>query len=276
MAVDVLVDYFPEHFSGVDVHARSTRLTVIGVSCLVSVLMFWGTWVLSLPISAFRKLRTKEKVFWAATVVRALYGVWTIIFAVWYLLFDDNLHIDIALETDVSSYLLSYVNLGFFVFELSCLLLSNAAFLTFDFALFLHHFLGFWMFFFIVFYNVGHYVGIVGAMLEMTTPFTCACWLLLKAGKGNSIVWKINQLILIHLFHCRQMFGFFWFYQLFKHWNSIMTHIPVLLLIDVLVGLVAVTFYLTPYWTWRKTVQLYDQKDWNHPDAIQNKNKKAD
>ena len=266
----MLVDYFPEHFDGVDVTASGTRLTVIGVSCLICVLTFWVTWMLSLPVSAFRNLRPKEKVFWSATVVRALYGVWTIIFAVWYLLFDDNLHLDIALETDVSSHLLSYVNLGFFIFEVSCLLLSNAVFRMFDLALFLHHFLTFWMFFFIVFYNVGHYVGVVGAMLEMTTPFTCVCWLLLKAGKGNTKVWRINQLIMIHLFHCRQMFGVFWLYQLFKHWNSIMTHFPVLLLVDVLLGLAAVTLYLTPYWTYKKTVQLYDQRDWNHADAVSN------
>jgi hypothetical protein len=57
----------------------------------------------------------------------------------------------------------------------------------------------------------------------------------------------------------------FWWWQTFKHWNSIVTHFPLVLIVDVYIGLVATTLFLTPYWTMKKTEQYFKRADWNHP-----------
>ncbi|KAJ1150225.1 hypothetical protein NDU88_003020 [Pleurodeles waltl] len=42
-------------------------------------------------------------------------------------------------------------------------------------------------------------------LLEMSTPFTCVSWMLLKVGWSQSLIWKANQWIMIHMFHCRMI-----------------------------------------------------------------------
>ena len=57
----------------------------------------------------------------------------------------------------------------------------------------------------------------------------------------------------------------FWWWQTYKHWDSIINHLPLVLILDVYVGLIATTFVLTPYWTIKKTEQYFNRQDWNHP-----------
>ena len=261
---DILLDLFPS-FKDTDPDATHLKIGVTSASCLVSLVIFITTYISSRPLREFQRLSPSQKVFWSATVVRGLFGFWSILFGVWYLLFDDNLHIDIIQEYDFTSHFICYINLGFFIFEFSCLVLSNLWFRHFDKALFTHHLLGLGMFFCVVYYDIAHYVGIVGALLEMTTPFSCICWLLLKLKKQNTKLWSINQLVLIHLFHCRSMMEAFWWWQTYKHWDSIINHLPLVLILDVYVGLIATTFVLTPYWTIKKTEQYFNRQDWNHP-----------
>ena len=101
-----------------------------------------------------------------------------------------------------------------------------------------------------------------GILLEMTTPFSCLCWMLLKCELAHLPIWKLNQLVLVHLFHCRTTVEAYGYYMFFKHWTYVAEEMP----LSVLLLTTTLNFsLLTPYWTYKKTNQLFKPVDWNHP-----------
>lgn len=134
---------------------------------------------------------------------------------------------------------------------------------TFSKELHMHHFFAFNGFFLAIFYNRGFYYGAKAFVLEASTPFSCVCWCLLKLKLEKSIVWKLNQCILIHIFHLRSAYEMWWWYDIIMDWQHIKETMPILYTANMIMGLTIVSFWLTPYWTYKKTVQLFFPVDWN-------------
>ena len=80
---------------------------------------------------------------------------------------------------------------------------------------------------------------------------------------GKTLLWKANQLLLIHVFHLRSVFECVMIYEVYLNWIHCV-NMPVLLFITQIGGLFVVTFILTPYWTYKKTAQLFDPVDWSN------------
>lgn len=94
----------------------------------------------------------------------------------------------------------------------------------------------------------------------------------MKSGMANSLAWKINQLILIHVFHTRILIEWRMLYDYYMLWNDF-NGISIYWKVNTLMGLTSLCFFLTPYWTYRKTEQLFFKKDWNS-DASKGEEKK--
>ena len=152
---------------------------------------------------------------------------------------------------------------GFFLFEELTLIYFDIRFGTFSKELHMHHFFAFNGFFLVTLYNRGHYYGAKAFVLEASTPFSCVCWCLLKLKLENTKVWKINQAILIHVFHLRSVYEMWWWYDIYNDWEHIKANLPILYTINMLLGLSIVSLWLTPYWTYKKTVQFFNPVDWN-------------
>lgn len=72
---------------------------------------------------------------------------------------------------------------GFFVFENVVLHGSNLAFRSFDAPLAAHHAFALAGFSGTALYgDMGHFLATISLLLEMSTPFTCISWILLKVG----------------------------------------------------------------------------------------------
>ena len=201
---DPVVYFFPS-VADWDMRTLETKLTVIGTTFATSLVIFIISYIASYQfVTTFQShLRTKEKVFWCLAFVRAIFGFIASFFGLWYLAFDDTLQRDVVNGHSQSSFLAVYICVGFFIFECLALFTSNAIFRTFDPFLSLHHTLSLIGFSVAAYYGNTHFFAVVGMLLEMTTPFTCFCWMLLKANMANLMIWQLNQLILVHLFHCR-------------------------------------------------------------------------
>ncbi|CAF1319356.1 unnamed protein product [Adineta steineri] len=122
-------------------------------------------------------------------------------------------------------------------------------------------------------YNLGHYYAIKGFILEASTPFSCVCWCLLKLKLEHTKVWKINQWILIYVFHWRTVHEFCWWYDIYNDWSNIKANLPLIYTVMMMTGLALVSLWLTPYWTYKKTVQFFNPVDWNveHADGKKKK-----
>ncbi len=265
-AMDPLVHLFPE-LRGVEVHSLAVKVQVMALTFLATSIIFALSYIASFRFTVFKyHLRTKEKIFWCLAFVRAVWGFIAAFFGFWYLAIDNTLHIDVVHGNSESTFLVVYVCVGFFAFECLALFTSNFLFGNFDSFLTAHHLLSLTGYSIVAYYGKAHFFAVVGMLLEMTTPFTCLCWMLLKAKLSHHWIWKANQILLVHLFHCRTTVEGYFFFKSYYHWENIGANMPTAIMIMLYTQLTAQFFVLTPYWSYKKMMQLFNPVDWNHPD----------
>ncbi|XP_016074637.1 PREDICTED: protein CLN8 [Miniopterus natalensis] len=212
----------------------------------------------------YRSLVAKEKVFWNLAATRAVFGVQSTAAGLWTLLVDPVLQADKAHAQQSWSWFHIATATGFFFFENTALHLSNVLFRTFDPFLVLHHLFAFLGFLGLVFnLQAGHYLGMTTLLLEMSTPFTCVSWMLLKVGWSDSLFWKVNQWLMIHMFHCRMVLTYHMWWVCIQHWDGLLHSLYPPHLALFLFGMSLLTLVLNPYWTHKKTQQLLNPVDWN-------------
>ena len=138
--------------------------------------------------ATYRSLVAKEKVFWNLAATRAVFGAQGTAAGLWALLGDPVLHADKARAQQGWSWFHIATATGFFFFENAALHLSNVRFRTFDPFLALHHLFAFLGFLgLLVNLQAGHYLAMATLLLEMSTPFTCVSWMLLKVSVRHTL-----------------------------------------------------------------------------------------
>ena len=262
MVVDPLLYLFPS-LSEVDVDSPRIRLAVIFATFAFFSAVFLAAYLLSCNLYTFKyALTKKEKVFWCLSFVRGVFGLTSTALGAWYLFVDDTLQRDVLNSHTVTSELSVSYAVGFFVFECLALYASNIVFRTFDSFLFTHHTLSLAVYVIGLYYQKGHFFATIGLILEMSTPFSCLCWVLIKCKLANTRLWKANQFLLVHLFHGRSFVEAYCLYLSLRQYR-LMMQAPIAVLFALYVPLTIQLFILTPYWTWKKTQQLLKPVDWN-------------
>ncbi|XP_020930294.1 protein CLN8 isoform X2 [Sus scrofa] len=214
--------------------------------------------------ATYRSLVAREKVFWNLAATRAVFGVQSTAAGLWALLLDPVLQADKALGQQNWCWFHITTATGFFFFENVLVHLSNVLFCTFDWFLATHHFFAFLGFLgSVVNLQAGHYLAMITLLLEMSTPFTCASWMLLKAGHSDSLLWRLNQWVMVHLFHCRMVLTYHMWWVCLGHWDLLARSLFLPHLALFVVGLALLTLIINPYWTHKKTHQLLNPTDWN-------------
>ncbi|XP_069320714.1 protein CLN8 [Eulemur rufifrons] len=220
--------------------------------------------------ATYRALAAREKVFWDLAATRAVFGVQSTAAGLWALLGDPVLQADKAHGQQNWCWFHVTTATGFFFFENAAVHLSNLSFRTFDWFLAVHHLFAFLGFLgCLVNLRAGHYLAMTTLLLEMSTPFTCASWMLLKAGWADSLLWRLNQWLMIHMFHCRMVLTYHMWWVCFWYWDGLASSLYPPHFALFLLGLALLTLILNPYWTHKKTQQLLNPVDWNfaQPDA---------
>ncbi|XP_003479442.2 protein CLN8 [Cavia porcellus] len=226
--------------------------------------------------ATYRSLVAREKVFWDLAATRAIFGVQSMAAGLWALLGDPVLQADKALGQQNWCWFHVTTATGFFFFENVAVYLSGLFFRTLDLFLVVHHLFAFLGFLgLVVNLRAGHYLAMTTLLLEMSTPFTCVSWMLLKAGWSETLLWKANQWLMIHMFHCRMVLTYHMWWVCFWHWDRLVSSLYLPHFTLFLVGLALLTLLLNPYWTHKKTQQLLTPVDWNFAQP-ETKNNRAD
>ncbi|XP_067223529.1 protein CLN8 [Chanodichthys erythropterus] len=253
------------HNFSMDYYSRDIQLKIISLSFIFYTFIFLLSHILSnLLFRTYRSLSAKEKVFWDLTVTRAVFGIQSMMAGLRALMEDSAVFSDKILGQEDWSWFNLLSATGFFLFENLALHASNVVFWSFDLPLAMHHFFALAGFTGAVVWNwQGHFLPMVTLLLEMSTPFTCISWMLLKAGWAKTLFWKANQWIMIHMFHCRMVLSYYMWWVCWSHWEEMNTHIPLFQRLLFFIGLFLLTFFLNPIWTHKKTLQLLNPVDWN-------------
>ncbi|KAI1895820.1 hypothetical protein AGOR_G00110700 [Albula goreensis] len=212
----------------------------------------------------YRSLQAKEKVFWDLAVTRAMFGVQSTIAGMRALTEDSALFADKVAGQEDWSWFNVLTATGFFLFENVALHVSSVVFRSFDLPLAVHHFFALSGFAgAVVWDSLGHFLPMVTLLLEMSTPFTCISWMLLKAGWTRSLFWKANQWVMIHMFHCRMVLTYYMWWVSWCNWDALNAHVALPQRILFFTGLALLTILINPIWTHKKTMQLLNPVDWN-------------
>lgn len=169
-------DPSPDYFSWV------LRLQIISLGFAFYTAIFLLSHLVSTALSqTYHSLLAKEKVFWNLAVTRAVFGLQGTVAGLRALTEDSDLSRDRIRGQEDWSWFTVLIATGFFLFENVVLHLSSVVFRSFDLALATHHFFALSGFTgAVVWDSLGHYLPMVTLLLEMSTPFTCISWMLLK------------------------------------------------------------------------------------------------
>ncbi|XP_074847294.1 protein CLN8 [Carettochelys insculpta] len=245
------------------------RLTLLAAGFFMYLGIFLlAHWLSSWMSATYCALSAKEKVFWNMTITRGVFGIQSWIAGLWALLIDPVFQADVVHSQQNWSWFHCLIAGGFFLLENVAVLLSNIVFRTFDVFLIVHHLFALCGFVGLV-TNIksGHYLPLMGLLLEMSTPSTCISWVLLKIGWSNTLFWKANQWLMIHLFHCRMVVTYHIWWVCISNWYDVLENMGLAYFTVFFMALCSLTFILNPYWTYKKTQQLLSPIDWNFSNA---------
>ncbi|XP_054894987.1 protein CLN8 [Poeciliopsis prolifica] len=241
------------------------RLQLISLGFGFYTAVFLLSHLLSLALCyTYNALPAKEKVFWNLAATRAAFGIQSSVAGLRALTEESALSKDKVIGQEDWSWFHVLTATGFFVFENVALHSSSVVFRSFDLPLATHHFFALSGFAgAVVFDSQGHFLAMVTLLLEMSTPFTCISWMLLKAGWARTMFWRANQWVMIHMFHCRMVLTYYMWWVTLTHWEGINTHVALFQRLIFFSGLALLTFIINPIWTHKKTMQLLNPVDWN-------------
>ncbi|KAM9354704.1 protein CLN8 [Pholidichthys leucotaenia] len=241
------------------------RLQLIGLGFSFYTAVFLLSHLLSAALCrTYNSLLAKEKVFWNLAATRAVFGVQSTVAGLRALTEDSVLTRDKVKGQEDWSWFNVLTATGFFFFENAAFHASSLVFWSFDIPLATHHlfalagYVGA-----VVWDTIGHFLPMVTLLLEMSTPFTCISWMLLKAGWACTLFWRANQWVMIHMFHCRMVLTYYMWYVSVNYWRELFSHVALPQLMLFFTGLALLTFVINPIWTHKKTMQLLSPVDWN-------------
>lgn len=255
----------PLHKSITEYLSWEYRLHFIAAGFGFYTVVFLLSHILSVVLCrTYNSLLAKEKVFWNLAATRGAFGLQSIVAGLRTLTEDSMLYRDRINGQEDWSWFHVLTATGFFVFENVALHTSSVVFRSFDLPLSTHHFFALAGYAAAVVWDTtGHFLPMVTLLMEMSTPFTCISWMLLKAGYAHTLFWKANQWVMIHMFHCRMVLSYYMWYFCCTHWREMNARISLPQRLLFFIGLVLLTFVLNPIWTHKKTMQLLNPIDWN-------------
>ncbi|XP_073531474.1 protein CLN8-like [Phyllobates terribilis] len=241
-----------------DYSSWNTRLTLIAAGFLFYVGIFAFIHIASIVLFAtYRSLSAREKVRWNTVTTRASFGLLCYVAGLNALFIDPVLAADKITGQQGWAAFIILIATGFFLYENVALFIYNSVFRIFEISSAAHHITAFiGCFGAAICSTAGHYLPIAALLLEMATPFTCTSWILIKAGYLQTFIWKMDQWIVVHLFHCRMFLTYHLWWVSLNNYDRLVKSTTVLYVAFFFFSLILLTFMLNPYWTYMKTKQL--------------------
>ncbi|CAM4531315.1 unnamed protein product [Lepidochelys olivacea] len=237
----------------------------LGLFLLAHLLSSWFS-------ASYRTLSGKEKAFWNMSITSGLFAVQSCGAGLWALFIDPVFQIDQVHSEQKWSWFHCLIAAGFFLHENVVIHVSNIVFRMFDVFSVVHNLFAFGGLLGVI-TNIksGHYLPLMGLLLEMSAPSTCISNVLLKIGCANTLFWKANQWVNIHMFHCRMVLIYHMWWVCISHWNDVVENLGLPYFVVFFMGLSTLTLILNPYWTYRSTQWLFGLVDRNFQNtAVEN------
>ncbi|KAM9154691.1 protein CLN8-like isoform 1-T2 [Pangshura tecta] len=229
-------------------------------------------WLSSWISANYRALSAKQKIFWNMDITRGLFAVQSCGAGLWALLIDPVFQADQVYAQQKWSWFHCLIAAGYFLFENVVVHVSVIVFRIFDVFEVVHHLFAFCgLLGLIINIKSGHYLPLMGLLLEMNNPSYCISCILARIGCAHTLFWKANQWVYIHLLHCRMVLIYHMWWVCISHWNDVVENLGLPYFIVFFMGLSTLTLILNPYWIYKSTQRLFGPIDRKFPNtAVKN------
>jgi hypothetical protein len=188
--------------------------STIAITIVAYTLLFITASIVPFFLERFRALDDKDKLLLSTKITKFFYNTIPAFIGLWYLLVDDTLKDDIINGTTKTAYVAIYMHVGFNLLDTVLMAVGKLLYGNrFSAGLFIHHFVVFILYSVVTFYNgKGQYFSMIGFINEIVGPFANVNWMLAKINLTHLSIWKVNQRIVVYLWHFRTMLEFYFFY----------------------------------------------------------------
>ena len=156
---------------------------------------------------------------------------------------------DPILGTNVFAEEFMKIVLGFFILEFTMYYLVAWMYNRRDTSLLVHHYLGLIAYSIYLYTGKGYYFGIVLFAQEFSAPWTGVSWILAKKNKSHTVIWLVNQWILVAVWVVfRVADDYLLIYSYYANLPRSYTHLPLVSQIILFIGVGTMAFWLNPYW----------------------------
>ncbi|XP_074845019.1 protein CLN8-like [Carettochelys insculpta] len=218
--------------------------------------------------ASYHTLSAKQKVFWNMDITRGLFAVQSCGAGLWALLVDPVFQADQVFSQQKWSWFHCLIAAGYFLLENVVTYLSKILFGVFNVSEAIHHLFAFGgLLGLMTNIKSGHYLPLMGLLLEMNNPsYTISC-ILSRMGYDNTLLWKVNQWVCIHMLHCRMVLIYHMWWVYISNWNNVVENLGLVYFIVFFMGLSTLTLILNPYWIYKSTHRLFSPVDGKLPNT---------
>lgn len=247
----------------------SVRLKLLAAGFFIYLgVSFLAHWLSSWISASYPALSTKNKIDWNMAIARGVFGVQCSIAGFWALLIDPVFQADKVYSQQNWSCFHCLVASGCMLLDDVYLLVSNIVFRKCSVTVLLHHlFASGALLGLIINIKSGHYLILIGLLLEMITPLNCLSTLLKMTGNANTLLGKVNRWVNLHIQHCRVVLTYHMWWVCISNWNDVVENLGLPYFIVFFMGLSILTFIINPYWIYTSTPWLFGPIDTNSPNT---------
>ncbi len=201
-------------------------------------------------------LSSKEKLLWNQFFVKTVYTTFGVFGGIYVRCFDNVGPYSLTSKSGFS-YMLVLGHLAFFIFEFGLQIYYDVRNKSIRKDTQVHHILSLFGYLMCAYYDLSHSFFCTCFLLEMIVPLQCVCWVLKKAEKEYSFLWRAISLLYIHLFHIRSVLEFIIVYELLWYFEEGIKA-PLILAYQI-AGSIVFTLILTPTWIYSDSKRYFSQ-----------------
>ena len=226
------------------------------LSFMFFALLFIVVNLLTLLITAYKRLTLDMEILWTQTIVHFIFAGITAPLSLWFI-FEGTLKADIVNSTISESVILICITVGFMAYEITSLLAANCLLRYFNQSLLFQDLITLTGSCLLLYYDQAHFFGLIAIAVEGVSVFKSITWMLKHLGLSRTWLGRLFQHTAIHLCHYCPLLGVYCLVLSYEQVDALFEDMPTPILLVLYTGLLTELFLIAPYWSAKLMEELY-------------------
>ncbi len=212
-------------------------------------LLYIAVNLMILLVTIYTKLSKEMEVIWTQTIVHVIFSSIVSPFSIWYLYADSAFVNNISHTATDESSLLMCITIGFMVHEITTSLTTNWNLGSRNYSIVYQDLVMLSCCCLILHYDRAHVFGLIAMTMEGVYIFDSISWILAQFNLLRTFIWKLIQVITIHLCNYCTMLGVYCLWMSYQQFDSLLNCLPVPVLSLFFTSFIIEMFIVIPSWS---------------------------